>query len=904
MLNWIHIVREQLAVLQLPPEREIEIVEELTLHLEASYEKALADGLSVTEAEAHALRSYDWRLLECELTRAENPPAALALQPSLESTEQTGGIRMESVIQDLRFGIRILLKNPGFTLIAVITLALGIGANTAIFSVVNGVLLRPLLYREAGRLVAIQELNKEGKLVQVTAANFLDWRAQQTTFSHLAAVLTRRANLALTAEAERINLAVVSANFFDVFGIQPERGRLFAAADEQAGHAPVIIISHRLWQRRFGGGADLLGRNLTLDGKSYTVVGIAPPGFQYPNETEAWLPPLRLAPEWNERMDVTQVRGFGYLSAVALLKPGVSLTQAASEMETITARLRRQYPDTNNKRFNRVVSLHKHLVGETSTMLWLLFGAVSFVLLIACANVANLSLARAATRQKEMAIRVALGASRRRVIGQLLTESTLLALAGGALGWLLAVEGVELLVRLLPRDFPRLREISLDGRVLGFTLLASVLTGILSGLAPAWQSTKTDVYETLKESARSAMGSWRQHRLRHLLIVAEIALALVLLIGAGLLLRSFMHLQTTSAGFTPQQVLTAQLSPAGADYRAEPSYINYFRQVIEHVRLIPGVEAVGAINTLPLSKGPTAGYRIEGRPQLTPDKWPGANYRTVSSDYFRALSIPMVQGRAFNERDNETAPLVMIVNQALAQRDFPGENAVGKRINLGNTDRTGQPIWFEIVGVAASVRSPELGEEPQPEFYLSSLQDYFPEMSLVIRATVDPESLSQGVQQAAATVDKTQPVSSLATMDTIVSEAAAQPRFNLVLLGLFGSLALLLSAAGIYGVMAYSVAQRTNELGLRQALGAQPHDVLKLILKQGLRLISVGLVLGIATALALTRLMKSLLIGVQSFDLVTFAAVTFLLLFVALLACWIPARRATKVDPMVALRCD
>jgi len=811
---------------------------------------------------------------------------------------------MQILLQDLRYGARMLWKQPGFTLIAVLTLALGIGANTAIFSVVNTVLLRPLPYREAERIVAIQELDPDGKRIQVTPANFLDWRAQQTTFAQLAAILTRQANLALSEQAERINLAVVSANFFDVFGVTAERGRLFMAADEQAGHAPVIVISHRLWQSRFGGAADLVGRGVTLDGKSYTVAGIAPEGFQYPKETEAWLPPLRLAPEWNERMDVTQTRGFGFLSAVAKLKPGVSLATAAADMETITARLRQQYPDTNNRRFNRVVSSHKHLVGETGTMLWLLFGAVSFVLLIACANVANLLLVRAAARQKEMAIRAALGASRWRVLRQLLTESTLLALAGGGLGFLLAVWGVELMAKLLPRDFPRLGEIGLDWRVLGFTLVASVLTGMLFGLAPALQSAMPAVHETLKEGARGAAGSWRQHRLRHLLIVAEVALSLVLLIGAGLLLRSFQRLQAVNAGFTPQQVLTAKLSPSGASYRNDAAYINYYRRVIERVSLIQGVEAAGVINTLPLSKGPTAGYRIEGRPLLTPDKWLGANYRAVSPDYFRALNIPIVQGRAFTERDGEAAPLVMIVNQALARRDFPGECPVGKRINLGNTDRNGQPVWFEIVGVAANVRSLELSEEPLPEFYLSDLQDTFAEMSLVIRATVEPASLSAAVRQAAAEVDKTQPVSNVETMERIVSESVTQPRFNLFLLGLFGGLALLLSAAGIYGVTAYSVAQRTHELGIRMALGARTHDVLTLILGQGVRLISAGIGVGLATALALTRLMKSLLFGVGAIDPLTFITVALLLTVVALLAALVPARRATKVDPMVALRVD
>jgi putative ABC transport system permease protein len=811
---------------------------------------------------------------------------------------------MHTFWQDLRYGVRMLLKQPGFTLIVVLTLSLGIGANTAIFSVVNSVLLRPLPYRKAERIVAIQELNEGGERVQVTAANFLDWRAQQSTFAHLAAIFTRPANLSLTEQAERINLAVVSANFFEVFGITAEHGRLFLAADEQAGHPSVIVISHGLWQSRFGGAVDMVGRGVTLDGKSYTVVGIAPAGFQYPNQTEAWLPPLRLAPELNERMDVTQVRGMGYLSAVALLKPGVSHAQAASEMETITARLRQQYPDTNNRRFNRVVSLHKHLVGETGAMLWLLFGAVGFVLLIACANVANLLLVRAAARQKEMAIRTALGASRWRVMRQLLTESTLLALAGGGLGLLLAAWGVDLMTKLLPQDFPRLREIGLDWLVLGFTLSASVLTGVLFGLAPALQSVKMAVQETLKESARGAAGNWRQRRLGHLLIVAEVALSFVLLVGAGLLLRSFLQLQAVNAGFTPQQVLTARLSPSGSGYRGDPAYINYYQRVIERVSAIPGVEAVGAINTLPLSKGPTAGYRVEGHPPSTPDKWPGANYRCVSPGYFHALNIQIVQGRAFTERDGAEAPLVMIVNQALARRDFPGENPVGKRINLGNTDRNGQPVWFEIIGVAANVRSLELIEEALPEFYLASLQDTFTEMSLVIRAAVELASLPAAVRQAAAEVDRTQPVSNIETMEQIVSEAVSQPRFNLFLLGLFGGLALLLSAAGIYGVTAYSVAQRSSELGIRMALGAQPYDVLKLILGQGLRLIAGGIVLGLAAAFALTRLMSTLLFGVSATDPSTFAAIAILLTLVALLACWIPARRATKVDPMIALRTE
>ena len=809
---------------------------------------------------------------------------------------------MEGILKDIRCGVRSLLKHPGFTAIVLVTLAVGIGASSAIFSVVNTVLLRPLPFRQADRIVAIQALGRDGKRVQISPANFLDWRAQNTVFEHLAAILTRPANLALADQAERLDLAMTSANFFSVFGMEPERGRFFITADEVASHAPVVVVSHGLWQRRFGGDESLVGKPITLDGNSYTVVGIAPPGFQYPDKTDVWLPPFRLAPTMNERQDPTQVRGFGMLAAVALLKPGVSLPQAVSEMETITTRLRQQYPETNNRSFNPVVSLHTHLVGETRPMLLLLFGAVGFVLLIACANVANLLLVSAASRQKEMAIRTALGASRMRVMRQMLTESLILAFAGGAIGLLLAIWGVALMMKLLPPDFPRAGEINLDWRVLAFTLFASILTGILFGLAPALQISKTDVQESLKESGRGSSGSRRHNRLRNLLIVGEVALSVVLLAGAGLLFRSFLRLQSVNTGFTSQQVLTVQLSPAGSNYRRDADYISFYSQAIQRVSAIPGVEAVGAINTLPLGKGPTAGFRIEGRPPLTIDKWPGGNYRTVSTDYFHAMNIPVVQGRAFNERDTETAPLVMIINQALAKRDFPNENPVGKRINLGNLDPKGQPVWWEIVGVAADVRSLELREEAVPEFYLSDLQDSFANMFLVVRTSVEPTSVAASIRRAAAEVDKSAAVSDVKTMENIVSQAVTQPRFNLFLLGLFSCIALLLSAAGIYGVTAYSVAQRTHEFGIRMALGAQVGDVLRMIIRQGMLLISVGVAVGLAASFALTRLLRTLLFGVSVTDPLTFVAITVLLTLVALVACYVPARRATKVDPLTALR--
>jgi putative ABC transport system permease protein len=810
---------------------------------------------------------------------------------------------MQTIWQDLRYGARMLMKQPGFTLIAVITLALGIGANTAIFSVVNAVLLRPLPYRDAGRIVAIQELDPQGNRIQVTSANFLDWRAQNTVFAHLAAIWSRQSNLANDGQSERIETAVTSANLFEVFGAQPQAGRLFAPADEQAGHAPVVVLSHKLWLRRFGGEANAVGQQLILDGKSYTVVGVAPAGFQYPDKTELWIPPLRLAPEINETFDVTQTRGLGYLSAVARLKAGVSLEQAKAEMETITARLRKQYPETNNNRFNRVVPLQTHLVGETSLSLWLLFGAVGCVLLIACANVANLLLARATTRRRELAVRVALGATRGRMLRQLLTESLLLALAGGLLGLLLALWGVDALTRLLPVNFPRLGEIALDMPALGFALLASLATAIIFGLAPAWQSAQIELQEALKESARGSVGA-RRNRLRGALVTAEVALSLSLLVGAGLLFRSFLRLQAVDAGFDAGGVLTMRLAPSGTNFREDPQYIGFYQKVAEKIAAIAGVDAVGAINTLPLSKGPTFDFRIEGQPERPVDQWPGANYRNVTPDYFRAMKIPIMQGRAFTERDNGSAPLVVIINRAVAARDFAGQNPVGKRINFGGRDRSGQPIWHEIVGVAANVRNKELQEETDPEIYTAAWQDAFAGMTFVIRASVEPASLGTAVRQAAREVDPAQPVSDLRTMESVVVEAVTQPRFNLALLGLFGGLALLLSAAGVYGVTSYAVAQREQEIGIRKALGAQSGDVLRLVIRQAMAAVLPGVAIGLVMALAATRVMNSLLYGVSATDPLTFIAIALSLTLVALLACWIPARRATKVDPMVALRTE
>jgi putative ABC transport system permease protein len=809
---------------------------------------------------------------------------------------------LDTFLKDVRYGMRGLTKQPGFTAIVLVTLALGIGASTAIFSVVNSVMLRRLPYPTADRIVAIQELNAEGKQRQVTGPNFLDWRAQNTVFEHLAAIKIGNANLTLADQAERINLAQTSANFFDVFGVGPQFGRFFVAGDEQAGHAPVVVLSDTLWRRRFGADPGVIGQQVTLDGTTYTAIGIAPAGFQYPQKTEAWLPPLKLAPEAYPTIPPTERRGMGYLNAVALLRPGVTVDQAGSEMETITARLRQQYPESNNTRFNRVVLLQEHLVGKSDKMLWLLFGAVMFVLLIACANVANLLLASAAARSREMAIRGALGASRFRVMRQLLTESAILALTGGALGLFVASYGVVAITKLLPQDFPRLSEIGMDWRVFGFTLGVSLLTGLFFGFAPAIHLSRVDVQDAMKESSRGTAGSSRHTRLRHALIVGEVALSVVLLAGAGLLFRSFMRLQAVDAGFTSERVLTARLSPAGPQFQNDEQLISFFDKVVERTRAIPGVQSAGVINTLPLNYGPTVGFRVEGRPILTVDKWVPTNFRNVSSDYFRTMNIPVLKGRAFTPQDDSNTPRRLMINEALAQRDFPGEDPVGKRVTFGNRGPNNEPVWFEIVGVTANVRSLELREEPEAELYFSSKQDINSNMAIVVRSTVEPESIAPALRQAVAEVDRTVPVSEVKTMEHIVSESVTQPRFNLFLLGMFSGIALLLSVAGIYGVTAYTVTQRTHELGIRIALGAQVGDVLRMILGQGMAVIGTGIVIGLIAAFGLMRLMNSLLFGVSATDPFTFAGITVVLIAAGLLACYIPARRATKVDPLTALR--
>jgi putative ABC transport system permease protein len=814
---------------------------------------------------------------------------------------------MQTLLQDLRYGARMLFKQPSFSLIAVVTLALGIGANTAIFSVVNAVLLRPLPYAEPAALVALWESNKQRPESRNSIAypNFFDWRAQSQSFERMASYYTN--NFALTDVATPVNLrsAVVSTELFPVLGIKPQLGRWFVAEEETPG-ARVAVLSHSLWQRQFGGDPNIVGRALVLNGKPFNVVGVMPAGFQFPIEAEPvelWLS-ASIDGEKSDPKEPAQneQRGSHFIQAVGRLKPNVTLAQAQAEMDVIGAKLEQQYPDTNTRKGVKLLPYHNDLVHDYSEALWLILGAVGCVLLIACANVANLLLARATARYKEIAVRVALGANRSRVIRQLLTESLLLALGGGLLGLLLAWWGTEALVKLIPADVPRLAEIKLDRWVFGFTLLVSLVTGIVFGLAPALQASKVELTEAMKEGARAAGASGGRTRLRSALVVAELAIALVVLIGAGLLLQTFRKLQQVDLGYDTSHVLTASVELPEARYPKPEQATVFYQTLLERVKALPGVESASAIVPLPLS-GDTfvISFDVEGRNIPKSDR-PSSNFRTVSLDYFDTMKIPLRAGRTFTERDNAQAPNVIIVNETFVKRHFPNENPLGKHIKPG-ISLGGPSVWREIVGVVKDVKHKQaLSRDYEPEYYLPHAQMPLGSMNLVVRTANEPQSLARSLQTVVHELDWNIPVYRIKTLEQYLGVAVAQPKFNALLLGSFAGLALLLTAIGLYGVMAYAVIQRTQEIGIRLALGAQTGDVLRLVLRQGLKLTALGLAIGLVTAYALTRYMQTLLFGVKPSDPLTFAAIALLLTVVALVACYMPARRATKVDPLVALR--
>ncbi len=819
---------------------------------------------------------------------------------------------MQTLWQDLRYSARLLLKDPGFTLIAVLTLGLGVGANTAIFSVVNGVLLRPLPYHEPEHIVTL--LN-DGRF-PVSPANFLDFRANSQSFAQMAAAEAWGGALTGADRPEAISGLRMGEGLFSMLGEQPLLGRTLQSEDYQPGKDHVLVLSHKLWQRAFGGDPNVIGRQISLSGESYAVVGVMPARFQFPpfwsTRAEMWAP-LDLRPRATTR------RGSS-LRVFARLKPGVTPQQAQAEVDAMNKRLALAYPEANTGLNIRVDPLNEKVVGNIRLALLVLSGAVGFVLLIACANVACLTLARSAARQREAAVRVALGASRWRVVRQLLTESLLLSLGGAAVGILLAVWGVEWLTTLLAGNssgfsvrLPRLNEIRIDAAALGFTLAVSLATSLLFGLAPAVAASKPDLNKTLKESGRGTSGGRR--RLRETLVVAELALALVMLIGAGLLMNSFLKLQSVDPGFNPRNVLTMTVSLAGASQYVGPAREAFYRQLTDRLTGLPGIESASAINHLPLA-GDTWGtpLTIEGRPLPPPGQEVGATFRVSRPGYFRTMGIPMRAGRDFNERDTPDAPGVVILNETIARRHWPAEEPIGKRVTLDDPrDNSRAPQWFTVVGVVKDAKQNSWTDAAPNEIYLpfqqsrgfySGTAGHFAAMTIVIRAAVEPQSLARSAEETVRSLDRNLPVSGVVTMEQVIADTLWQPRFNLQLIGIFASLAMTLAAIGLYGVMSYSVAQRAREVGLRMALGAQRGDVMKLVVGQGMKLAFAGVASGLLASVALTRLMERLLFEVSATDFSTFALISALLTIVALLACWIPARRATKVDPMIALRCE
>ncbi|MCI0486651.1 MAG: ABC transporter permease [Blastocatellia bacterium] len=805
---------------------------------------------------------------------------------------------METFLQDLRYGVRMLRARPGFTVVALIALALGIGANSAIFSVVNTVLLRPLPYEEPERLVNIwaSKTKAPDDRVAASAPNFFDWRDQNRVFTGMAAYLEDAYNLTGRGEPLRVKGVAVSGTMFSMLGVNPATGRNFLPEEDVEGASKVVILSQSLWQQSFGADPNVLGQSVDIDSESYAIVGVMPPAFSFPDaETALWMPLAVVKPSTWGRMDL-------FFNVVARLKPGVSIEQAQSDMDSVAGRLAEQYPASNAGWGVMLVPLHEQAVGDVRPALLVLFGAVGFVLLIACANVANLLLARAASRQREIAIRSALGASRWRVIRQLVTESLMLSLMGGALGLLLALWGGDILATLSTENLPRAQEIGIDGLVLGFTCLLSIMTGLIFGLVPALQVSKPNLSETLKEGGRSSTGGVRSQFLRSALVVTEVALSLVLLVGAGLLIKSFVRLQQVEPGFESANRLTLEVALPWTKYPGQEPAAAFFERALDRIEVLPGVQSVGATTALPFSgRDNWRLFYIEGRPHSGPQDYTGVGYRAINSGYFRALGIPLVQGRDFTEQDRSGVLPVVIVNQAMARKFFPGEDPSGKRFKMGGGPESKNP-WLTVVGVAADVKHSSLDAEAKPEIFLPYLQAAQTAMHIVVHTAGDPGALTAAIRQEVRAVDPDQPVSKVATMEQLLSDSVAPRRFNLLLLGIFAAVALILAAVGIYGVMSYAVTQHTHEIGIRQALGARPVDVLKLVLGQGMRLALAGVVIGLAGAFALTRVMESLLFDVSATDPLTFAVIALLLTGVAAMACFVPARRATRVDPMVALR--
>ena len=809
------------------------------------------------------------------------------------------------LLQDLRYGARMLFKSPGFTLIAVLTLGLAIGANTAIFSLVNAVLLRQLPFQQPERLAQVYSVRNAGDHYPFSLPDFCDYRDQSRSM-RLVAFAYWSGALTGTGEPERVQGARISADAFELLGVRPALGRTLLPSDDQPGNHRVVVLSHSFWRRRFGANPGALGQRVLLNGISHEIVGALPPDFLFPFYAESQLV-VPLAPEADplrhERNSVS------FLRLLARLNPGVTPVQAEAELTAITGQLSRQYPKENGGKLGvRMLNLHDGIVGDYRRALWILFGAVALVLLIACANLANLLLARAAGRRKEMAIRAALGASRVKLIRRLLTESLLLALAGAVLGLLLAVGGGEMLLALSPTSLPRAREAGLDARALGFTLAVSLLCGLLFGLAPAWQSSGIDLNRELRESGKGAVGGRDGVRLRSLLVIAEVALALALLIGAGLLIRSFQKAQEVKPGFDAGNVLLLRLALPQNNYPDGEAITRFAEQAEQRLAKLPGMQALGVVNIPPLSGlSSSVEFNVAGLPPATREQTPRAQYRIATPGYFRALGIPLIAGREFTERDAATAPPALLINQQIAQRFFAGRNPVGEHLTIDDNNQG--PRALEIIGVIGDVKQLGLENSPTFDIYLPLGQAHADNigflrnnLSLVMRTAADPLALAASVRRELQDLDRDVPASGVRTMEQSLGDIIAPRRFNLLLLSAFAAVALLLAAAGVYAVVSYAVAERKREIGIRLALGAQTMDVLRLVITQSMRPAMIGVGFGLIAAFALTRLLRGLLFGVSATDPATFAVIAGLLTFVALLAALVPARRATKVDPMIALR--
>ena len=811
--------------------------------------------------------------------------------------------------QDIRYGLRVMRKNPGFIAIAVFALALGVGANTAIFSVVNAILLHPINYENPDRLMMVWEKGARRGLGQIPSSlpAFLDLRTSNNSFEDLGAFADSNFNLTGGEQPERVIGVRVTASLLSLLGVQPVKGRLFLPEEDQPQASRVLILSHQLWRRSFGDNPNIVGQPVALNGDSYTVVGIMPADFKFPPafsatiassqyampKADLWVP---LVPD-----ESLKARANRPLFMIGRLKPGVTPTAAQSDLNVIASRLQKEYPATDADMQIDVIPLRQQITGDIRLALIVLFAAVGCVLLIACANVANLLLAKASGRQKEVAIRTALGATRLRIIRQLLTEGMLLGLAGGLLGSLLAVLVLRQLVIFSPANVSIPDNIGIDWQVLAFTLVLSLVTSFVFGLAPALQASKLDLNETLKEGGRGSSGGVKQNRLRSLLVITEVALALVLLIASGLMIKSFLRLQSVNPGFNPANLITLEMQLPENKYSDKDRQAIFQQQLVQRVAQVPGVQSVGTVDNLPFSGNEfNVGYSIEGQPPLNAAERPRAFLRNVSPNYFEAMGIPLRKGRGFTESDNANAPAATIINETAARKFWPNEEPLGKRFKRGSVDS--QNPWLTVVGVIGAVSHSSLQVASQPEVYLPFQQNPGLNLTLVARTSSDPKAFAGAVRREVSAMDNDLPVSNIKFMDEIVGKSVAQPRVYALLLGIFAGLALILAAIGIYGVISYSVTQRTHEIGIRMALGAQTRDVLALIIKQGMALALVGIFLGLLVSLALTRVLASQLYGVSSTDPVTYSAISLLLMFVALIACYIPALRATKVDPMIAVR--